>query len=97
MGKFQRGNPGGGRKPGSRNKASQLFQESLHSAGFNAGAEIAALYRNAESEATKVKLLELTLRYSLPVPAPEVSEPEEPQTFDDVPDEDLLKAVTFPS
>lgn len=79
---FQRGEPrppGSGRKKGQKNKRPTLksLQAAICDAGFDTGQELVTLYREAEDEVTRLKVIELVLKYTQPLPAKPTVEPDE--------------------
>lgn len=70
---FKKGDPkpaNSGRRKGQRNKRPSLkaLKEAILETGFDTAEEMVELYHRAEDEATKLKILDLILRYTQPLP-----------------------------
>jgi hypothetical protein len=88
----------GGRKPGSVNKKTKEFSEELDSLGFSIAENAVTLFKTAESEQTKLKVLELLASYKLAKPVqsiPKEDEASEEQTEEikNTSSEDLIKLI----
>lgn len=87
----------GGRKKGTRNKATMAFKETLDSLGFNVAEEAVRLFSEIQQHDLKLKVLDFIATYSTPkpketeAPAPIPAEQPEPELTND-PDE-LLRIV----
>lgn len=67
----------GGRTKGTPNKKTSSFQDALESQGFSVPESMVKLFNSTQDDRIKLSIIELSLKYSLPVPKPKEENPED--------------------